>query len=164
MNSKKLTLVLVAFLSFFSCAEAQSVNPKKNYFGNGLTSRFESMKQTELKGYEFAEVLNSAELLAKRTNDNYDCKVFYCYNGPSDPELDYCNNAANYYISNGTYDLPNDFRLFKVGPFYLVEKATLSPGSKKETYLLTIQHKYDEEKYTTEYLIGFDSVTLLRRK
>jgi hypothetical protein len=163
MTNVKLTLLLGAFLTFSAITFGQTNNPKKNYFGAGMTSRFQVLKQVDVKNKEFAEVLNLAELLDKKSNNTFDCKVFTCHNGPSDPELEYCNESINYYISNGKYDLPNEFKLFKVGPFYTVEKATLSAG-KNDSYLLTIHHQYDEEKWLTQYLIDFDKITLLRRK
>jgi hypothetical protein len=122
------------------------------------------LKQVEVKSKELAEVLNLAELLSKKSNDSFDCKVFYCHNGPSDPELEYCNESINYYISNGKYELPYQFKLFKVGPFYTVEKASLTTSTRDDGFLLTIHHKYDKERCITQYLIDFEKVTLVRRK
>ena len=161
--SKLKTLILLAFLSLALCAAAQTNNPKKDYFGDGLEARFSAVGQTELRDFEFAEVLNSSEVLAKRSTGEFDCKVFYCYNGPSDPELEVCNNATNYYISNGKYDLPNEFRLFKVGPFYQVDKASLMAGPDESTCILTINHRYDKEEFTAQYLISFDKVKLVSK-
>jgi hypothetical protein len=164
MTTVKTTLLVLLLLGFSALSFGQTNNPKKNYFGTGLTSRFQTLKQGEVKSKELAEVLNLAELLSKKSNDSFDCKVFSCHNGPSDPELEYCNESINYYISNGKYDLPYEFKLFKIGPFYTVEKAALTTSSKDNAFLLTIHHKYDKEKWITQYLIDFEKITLVRRK
>ena len=161
--SKLKTLILPGLLSLALSAAAQTNNPKKDYFGDGLTARFSVVVQTELKNFEFAEVLNSSELLGKKSTGDFDCKVFFCYNGPSDPELEYCNNATNYYISNGRYELPTEFRLFKVGPFYQVDKATVTDGPDENSCILTVDHRYDTEKFTARYLITFDKVKLISK-
>lgn len=164
MTTLKSTLLLCGIWCISFSVIGQTNNPKKNYYGQGLISRFSAVKHIELKNSEFAEVLNTAELLTKKSNDDFDTKVFFCYNGASDPELEYCNNSINYYISNGKYDLPNEFKLFKVGPFYTVDKASLTPGPNTSTYVLTINHRYDKENVTAQYLITFDKVTLLKKK
>lgn len=163
MTTIKITTLLGILLSISAISFGQTNNPQKNYFGSGLTNRFQVLKQVDVKSKEFAEVLNLAELLDKKSNNTFTSKVFSCHNGPSDPELEYCNESVNYYISNGKYELPYEFKLFKIGPFYDIEKATLTAG-KNDSYLLTIHHKYDKEKWTTQYQIDFDKTTLLRRK
>ena len=65
-----------------------------------------------------AELLGNIDLVSSKTNDEFECRLFSVFNGPSDPGYEGCNKSCYYYISNGKYDLPEKYNLFKVGPFY----------------------------------------------
>ena len=67
---------------------------------------------------EMAEVLALADTTTSSTADDYSITAYRACNGPSDATLDYCNCSHYVYLALGTNDLPNEYKLFRIGPFY----------------------------------------------
>lgn len=72
-----------------------------------------------INDYEFAEVLGEMDTIAKSKGSDYLVKIIRVCNGPANPEIEYCNCSHNFYVVTGQYDLPPEFNLFSIGPFYL---------------------------------------------
>jgi hypothetical protein len=122
------------------------------------TSRFVNLSLTEIKNFEFAEVLLNDSVVGKLNNDNYLCKIIEACNGPADPDLEYCNCSFNYYIANGAFDLPPDFKLFKLGPFYGVDSVKLLVNQPKSDFVFNVYHHRDSIAINSSYHIFFDKI------
>ena len=105
-----------------------------------------------------AELLGNIDLVSSKTNDEFECRLFSVFNGPSDPGYEGCNKSCYYYISNGKYDLPEKYNLFKVGPFYQPIKAELIPEEAKNRLKLIIKHLKNETIVISEYWINFENL------
>lgn len=139
--------------------------PFLGYCQNKQKQRFATIHNKEVKNTELAElaeVLGLCKLESSKTNNDYECRVFNVCNGPSDPELEYCNCSTNYYLSNTKTDLPTEYKIFKVGPFYEVEGVNLDSGEKDGTFILTIKHGKNEKKLENKFLVSFSSITQLK--
>ena len=139
-----------------------STLPFLGYCQNKHKQRFETIQNKEVKNSELAEILGLCKLEDSKINNDYECRVFNVCNGPTDAELDYCNCSTNYYLSNTTTDLPTEYKIFKVGPFYEVETANLENGEKEGTFILTIKHGKNQVKLANRFLVSFSSVTQLK--
>ena len=124
--------------------------------------RFATIQNKEIKNAELAEVLGLCELESSKTNNDYECRVFNVCNGPTDAELEYCNCSTNYYLSNIKTDLPTEYKIFKIGPFYEVEKANLENGEKQGTFILTVKHGKNGKKLENKFMVSFKSITQLK--
>ncbi|ALJ00707.1 hypothetical protein [Rufibacter tibetensis] len=97
------------------------------------------VSSSEIKGLEFAEVLAIAEADTSFSSDDYEVRVYLACNGPADPELEECNCSHYAYVTTGTYDMPIDYRLFRVGPFFMPKFGRW--GGTKQQPELTIEHQ-----------------------
>jgi hypothetical protein len=112
----------------------------------------------KLEDSEFAEVVSLFDTLTEFHTNNYSIRALTACNGPADPELEYCNCSHFIYITTGTYDLPQEYQIFKIGPFFLPEfvgwnDATASPK-------LSIQHDVKGEKIELTIKVFQDKIEI----
>lgn len=149
---KQLATCLILLLSANSFCQEALIDDNKRTF------RFQEIGLDKLSNEEFAEVVSTSTDIGRDYNNDYACRIVACCNGPSDPKLEYCNCSTNYYIANGTFDLPNEFNLFKIGPFYSVDTAYISKGESINSFNFTIVHNRDNTLLTSEYIVEFEKI------
>jgi hypothetical protein len=105
----------------------------------------------EINNAEFAEVISSTDTVATFIADEFRITAVSVCNGPADPNLEYCNCSNFIYVVTATDGEYSDYRLFKIGPFYLPQfkgwkKDKVSPE-------LTIEHEVKGKKKIHIYRI-----------
>jgi hypothetical protein len=126
------------------------------------THKYFPIKEEKITNHELAEILGNCDLISSKINDNYECRVFSVFTGPSDPGYEGCNKSCYYYISNGKYDLPEKYNLFKIGPFYEPINAELIPDDAKNRFKFIIHHIKNDAELSSTYSINFDDITRIK--
>jgi hypothetical protein len=112
---------------------------------------------TKLRDTEMAEVLSLADSTVSLNAEDYQVRAYRVCNGPADGTLEYCNCSHYVYVATGTYDMPQDYQIFRIGPFYLAEFIA-AKGSTKEQPLLAIRHDIRGRKHTDVFRITADGI------
>jgi len=88
-------------------------------------------------------------------------RAYRVCNGPADATLDYCNCSHYVYVAVSSYDIPEEYHLFRLGPFYLA-KFVSAKGSTKERPLLAVSHDMKGHKRTDVFGISASGVRHLQ--
>lgn len=133
---------------------------KESFSSFPVTAKlYDKIGSSEIKDFEFAEVLAIAEADTAIGSNDYEVRVYLACNGPADPDIDECNCSHYAYVTTGTYDLPIDYRLFKVGPFFLPKFSKW--GGTKEQPELIIEHQVKgKAEKTVIKVLGFGRISL----
>lgn len=113
---------------------------------------------TRLPDAEMAEVLSLADSTVSIDADNYKVVAYRVCNGPPDNTLEYCNCSHYVYLATCTYDLPADYQLYRIGPFFMPQ-LTSTKGTKEQP-LLAVQHEIRGRKRTDVFRISAEGVRL----
>jgi hypothetical protein len=124
--------------------------------------KYSPITEQKIKNTELTELLGIIDLVSSKTNNEYECRLFSVFNGPSDPGYEGCNKSCYYYISNGKIDLPEKYYLFKIGPFYEPTRTELIQDDGNNQLKLIIQHIKNETTLISEYLINFRNITKVK--
>lgn len=114
---------------------------------------------TKVQNEELAEILSLCHLDTSHLNETFEVRLFRVNNGPGNPDLPYCNSSTNFYICNSMSGLPQDIRLFRIGPFFELESMKFITQNDAQHYILKVSHLISNQKIESRYRIGFDSVT-----
>jgi hypothetical protein len=133
---------------------------QENFSSFPVTAKlYDKIGSSEIKDFEFAEVLAIAEADTAFGSNDYEVRVYLACNGPADPDIDECNCSHYAYVTTGTYDMPNDYKLFKVGPFFMPKFSKW--GGTKEQPELTIEHQVKgKAEKTIIKVLNFERITL----
>lgn len=112
---------------------------------------------TKLQDNEMAEVLSLTDSTVSLSAEDYQARAYRVCNGPADSTLEYCNCSHYVYVATGTYDMPQDYQLFRIGPFYLAE-FIVAKGSNKKQSLLAIRHDVRGRKRIDVFRIAADGI------
>lgn len=136
---------------------------KSSYVSFPSTAKlYSKIEATEVKDFEFAEVLSIAEADTAFFSEDYGVRTYLVCNGPPDSDIDECNCSHYAYITTGTYDLPNEYRLFKVGPFFM-PKFSKWGGTKLQPELTLLHQVKGKTKATVIRILDFEKITLGNR-
>jgi hypothetical protein len=110
----------------------------------------------EINNSEFAEVISSTDTVTTFSADEFSITAVSVCNGPADPDLDYCNCSNFIYVVTATDGEYSDYRLFKIGPFYLPEFKGWKQD--KVSPELMIEHDMKGKKKVHTYRISETSI------
>ncbi|UOQ50851.1 hypothetical protein [Hymenobacter cellulosivorans] len=108
---------------------------------------------------ELAEVLSLIDSTTTFAADNYSIRASRACNGPSDQELDYCNCSNFIYLSLDTYNMPYEYKAYRIGPFYEAEFKGWK-GTKARADL-QISHNVKGQKRVNTFRISWAGVQQL---
>lgn len=116
---------------------------------------------------EMAEILSIADSSTTHEAKDYAARAYLVCNGPADATIDECNCSHYVYLALGTYDLPNEYKLFRLGPFFEADFAGWSKGpvqnQDEESNQLTLRIRHDMKgrQQTDAFRISWQGVQRL---
>ncbi|RAK69423.1 hypothetical protein [Hymenobacter edaphi] len=108
---------------------------------------------------EMAEVLSLADSTSSGAGPEFSVKAYRVCNGPADATLEFCNCSHYVYLALDTGDLPYEYRLYRVGPFYQAQLAGWAQDG--EQPVLRIRHDIKGRRQTDAFRIGWKGVQRL---
>ncbi|MCC2545422.1 hypothetical protein LJY25_03115 [Hymenobacter sp. BT175] len=111
---------------------------------------------TALADADLPEVLSLLDTTATFMANEFDIKAYRVCNGPADPDLEYCNCSHYVYVGLGTYDLPQEYKAFRIGPFYLAQFTGWNQD--KDNPVLYIQHDVKGRKHVDTFRISMAGI------
>ena len=105
------------------------------------------IETSEINDLELAEVLSIADADTAIGTDDFEIRAYLVCNGPPDLNIDGCNCSHYAYVAMHTYDMPFEYSLSKVGPFFMPKFGGW--GGAKNQPELTIQHQVKGKPVTT---------------
>lgn len=118
---------------------------------------YEEIQPEPINDYDFAKLINTFDTTISYWNGEFYTKIIKSCNGQSDLDLEYCNCSDNIYISTGTEDLPEEYYLYKIGPFM---EAKIDSLDKKNMELI-FNHKVKEKIKKEKVKVNLTNVKII---
>ncbi|WMJ75352.1 hypothetical protein RCC89_19630 [Cytophagaceae bacterium ABcell3] len=118
---------------------------------------YEVIQVEPINDYEFAELINTFDTTISYWNGEFYTRIIKSCNGQSDLDFEYCNCSDNIYISTGTEDIPEEYYLYKVGPYM---EAKIDSLDKKNMELI-FSHKVKDKMKKEKVKINLTNVKII---
>lgn len=115
------------------------------------------VKPVPVNDFTFAKLINSFDTTISHWNGEYYTRIVKACNGQADLSLEYCNCSDNIYVSTGSPDIPEEYYLFKIGPYMEVVIDSLD----REKSELIFHHKIKDKIKSERLKINLTNVKLI---
>lgn len=104
------------------------------------------IKPEPINDIEMAELINGFDTTISHWNGHFYIRILKACNGQADLNLDYCNCSDNIYISTGAADIPEEYYLFRIGPYMEAKIDSLDRKNSELIFSHQVEGKTKKEK------------------
>lgn len=112
---------------------------------------------------EMAEVLTLADSTSSASGGEFSVKAYRVCNGPADLTLDFCNCSHYVYLALDSGEMPYEYKLYRLGPFYEARLAGWAEGTGdyRGQPVLRIRHDMKGRQQTDTFRVSWRGVQRL---